>query len=190
MKKQIEILRKLSIERPRSVISRLNFGQIINKSMGLKYLIDNSDIDLNMGDFPKGAIPYRPVYKKLGGNSSDILKQFGGRNTIPFSEVFNAGLGECLEKAVLIQLAAQRQEESFLIKGVIEEDGEIGAGFHAYNVVIRSEKLFLVDAQNPARIDSAGTIHPYIAPITDICGEYADFKVPSEWKLGRTYSIN
>jgi hypothetical protein len=190
MNNQIELLRNLSKEKPKSVIARLNSGQEIDKSMGLKYLIDNPNIDLILGDFPQGAIPYGQIYRKLKSNSSDILRQFGGRNTIPFSEIFNADLGECLEKAVLVQLAAQRKEESFLINGTIEEDGEVGAGFHAYNIVARAGKLFLVDAQNPARVDSDGKIHPYIAPVTDICGAYGDFQVPSERKMGRTYSIN
>ena len=187
---QIELLRQLSVEKPRSVISKLDVGQIINKSMGLKYILDNPNIDLSLGDFPQGSIPYGPIYRKLNGNSSDILRRFGEKDKMPFSEMFNAGFGECLEKAVLVQLAAQRQEESFLINGTIEEEGEIGASFHAYNLVVRRDNLFLVDAQNPAKVNLDGKIYPYIAPITDICGSYGEFKVPIEWKLGRTYSIN
>ncbi len=184
-----ELLRNLSREKHESIIARLNSGQEITKSRGLKYLIDNHDIDLSLGDFPRGAIPYRQIYRKLKGNSSDILRQFGIRRIMPFSEIFNAGLGECLEKAVLVQLAAQRQEESFLVNGAIENDEEVGADFHAYNIIVRGGKLFLVDAQNPLLIDSEGRIYPYVAPVIEIIRESREIRISSEWKFGRTYFI-
>jgi hypothetical protein len=108
---------------------------------------------------------------------------------MPFSEIFNAGLGECLEKAVLVQLAAQRQEESFLVNGAIENDEEVGADFHAYNIIVRGGKLFLVDAQNPLLIDSEGRIYPYVAPVIEIIRESREIRISSEWKFGRTYFI-
>jgi hypothetical protein len=187
--KIIDSLKRFSREIPASVIENLAVGDVVGKSMGLSYFIDDKAIDLQLGQFPEGAIPYSAVYRKLSPSMAGINKQFNGRRNIPFSEVFNAGVGECLEKAVLIQLASQRKENSFLINGVIEEDGVVGAGPHAYNVVVRNGKPFLIDAQNPTRVDAGGKIHPYVAPIVDISGDYGEIKTTSEWRMGRSYSI-
>ncbi len=190
MERQIEFLNALSNERSKKVIKTLKTGDSILKSMVLEYTIDNQDIDLQLGKFPNGSIPYRQIYSKLSGDSRDILDQFNRRDNIPFTEIFNAGLGQCLEKAVLVQLAAQRQEESFLISGVIEVDEALGANHHAYNIVARSGKLFLVDAQNPAGISKDGTIHPYVAPVVDIVGKSGEIQVSPEWRMNRTYTID
>lgn|SRR3989338_8015949 len=95
-----------------------------------------------------------------------------------------------VEKAILVQLSAQRGREAFLINGCFAEDDDVGVGSHAYNVVFKDEQPFLIDAQNPLAKDPTGKItHPYIAPILGIEKCYGDFVVPQEWKQGRTYSI-
>lgn len=185
----LELLRRFSREKPRSVISKLSLGDIVHKSAGLTYVIDDDQIVRRLGDFPKGAIPCGAIYRKLKGDSSQVVKHFLGRSQIPFSEVFHAGLGECLEKSVLVQLAAQEQEESFLISGALEQEGEVGAGFHAYNLVARQNQLFLVDAQNPVRVEADGKVHVYVAPVEGITGDYGEIQVPKIWKMGRTYCI-
>lgn len=88
-------------------------------------------------------------------------------------------------------MSAQRGRDAFLINGCLAEDGEVGAGPHAYNIVFKDGKPFLIDTQNPLARDSNGKVtHPYIAPILGVDGEYGEFVVPEEWKQGRTYSIS
>lgn len=186
---KIDILRKLSRKFPGNVVERLEQGQTIEKSSGLSYLIDNTEIDRRLGDFEEGVIPYGQIYKGFRGSPGDIFKQFNGRKVIPFSEIFDKGLGECLEKAILVQFAAQRKESSFLINGVLCVDSEEGAGFHAYNIVFRNGSPILVDAQNPAMVGSDGKVYPYTAPVIDI-KEDGVFWVSPEWRFGRTYSID
>ena len=188
-----QYLEALAEQYPDVVIGRLGKGSVVQRGKGLSYEIDDPDIDRRLGDFPEDAVPYGPIHRTLRSalyHQGVILRPYDGSSRIPFSRAYNAGIGECLEKAILVQLSAQRGRDAFLLIGCLAEDGEVGVGSHAFNVVFMDGKPFLVDAQNPLTEDSEGRItHPYIAPIQGIDGEYEEFIVPEEWKQGRTYSL-
>jgi hypothetical protein len=182
-------LKNIERKHPNIVMNRLKKGSLVQKSFGLKYQIEDPDIDRQLGDFPKGAVPYAAIYKEMEPSMGKILQLFSSNKTIPFSSAFEAKLGQCLEKAILVHLAAQRNRDSFLINGVLGLEDEVGVEPHAFNVVYKDGEPFLVDAQNPLGLDGMGKVsHPYIAPIIGI--ENGDFLVLDEWKQGRTYSLS
>ena len=184
--KLLNLLEELAEKYPKSVIEQLDKGMKVQKSFGLKYIIDDIDIYKKLGNFQKGAVPYSRIHKYLRNSQSKIINLFKDSSEIPFSKAYNAEVGECLEKAILVQLSAQKGRPSFLIKGYIMGADGI-TGVHSYNVVFKDEKPFLVDAQNP--LYSNGKIIPYIVPILDIEGKYGDLVVPKEFKQGRMYSV-
>ncbi len=182
-------LEALAKQEPKSVIGRLDKGSKVQKSWGLFYEINDPNIDRRLGDFPEGVVPYGLIHRVLKSSRGEIMEVFNGSPEAPFSKAYEAGVGECLEKAILVQLSAQRGREAFLINGYLTEDDDVGTA-HAYNIVFKDGKAFLVDAQNPLAKDSTDKItHPYIAPILGIEEDSGDFMVPQEWRQGRTYSI-
>ncbi len=185
-----KILKRLSCERENSVIGNLARGNMVRKSMGRQYEIDDVEIERRLGDFPGGVIPYGPIYRALRNPKGDeLMNIFGGSSEVPFSRVYEAGVGECLEKAILVQLAAQKGVDvPFLISGSLCEDGDF-ADFHAFNIIFRDGKPFLLDVQNPLSVSDGIVTHPYIAPVEDLLGQDYEFKVPNEWRQGRTYAI-
>lgn len=185
-----QCLEELAVSYPKVVMSKLEKGSVVQKSMGLSYEIDDTDIYKKLGDFPEGAVPYGPAHRALESSLGKLFTLFNGRERIPFSEAFNAKLGECLEKAILVQLSAQKGEASYLINGVLEEENVVGAGGHAFNIVYRNGNPYLVDAENPLRKDETGKItNPYIAPLIGIDEKTGQFIVPDEWKQGRRYYL-
>lgn len=185
-----EYLKEISKKSPNQLIENLIVGSKVQKSWGLYYEIDDVNIDKNLGNFPEGSVPYGPIYNHLKNSKKEIIEMFNQNSNLPFSKVYNKLVGECLEKSILVQLGIQRGEGGFLVNGVLEIDGEIGASPHAYNIVFRNKKSFLIDVQNPLRLDSTGKItHPYIAPILGISENYGEFLVPKEWKQKRSYCI-
>ncbi len=185
-----ETLNTWAVTNPEQINPQLELGQRIKKSFGLSYIIDDLEADRLLGEFP--GIPYGPVYRGLESSQSRIRALFDGRKELPISEVVKAGLGECLEKSILIQLAAQRCTNSFLINGCIElqSDGIRIGNPHAYNIAFFGKDPYLVDAENPLVVTSEGKItHPYIAPILGIQNKFGDFEVPEIWKQGRLYSV-
>ena len=185
-----EYLLEISKKFPNQLIENLILGSKIQKSWGLYYEIDNPDIDKKLGVFPNGAVPYGPIYRHLKDSKKEIMEMFNQTSKIPFSKVYNKRIGECVEKSILVQLGIQRGEGGFIVNGCLEIAGEIGASPHAYNIVFRDKKPFLIDVQNPLRVDSIGKVtHPYIAPILDISENYGEFLVPKEWKQERSYCI-
>ena len=188
----MEYLVGLARTHPHKVVARLSKGSTVQKGSSAIYEIDNPDIDRQLGTFPEGTVPYGPIHRALKPSVNKTMSLFEGRPIVPFSAAFNAGTGECLEKAVLVQLSAQRGRNSFLINGALAQDGEMGVDWHAYNVIFRDGKPFLVDVQNPLAKDASGKItHPYIAPVLAIeDGDYGDFRVPEEWRQGRVYSLS
>ena len=191
IEKELELyLENLAEQHPREVMRRLDLGSRVQKSWGLTYIIDDPDIDRRLGEFSEGAIPYGPIHRTLRNSQSGIFAVFNGSSEAPFSRAYESGVGECLEKSILVQLFAQRDRVSFLINGGLTEEGVVGVVPHAYNVVFKDGTPFLVDTQNPLAKDETGKItHPYIAPILGIKEGDCDFVVPQEWKQGRTYSI-
>ena len=122
----MQCLEELAESHPRVVMNKLEKGSVVQKSMGLSYEIDDTEIYRQLGDYPAGTVPYGPAHRALESSLGKVFNLFNGRARIPFSEAFNAKLGECLEKAVLVQLSAQKGEASFLISGVFEEDDVVG----------------------------------------------------------------
>jgi len=174
---------------PHHVLKKINKGDLVKKSIVFGYIIDDADIDKRLGDFPEGAIPYGPIYRALKFLPEEVFDLFRMSSIIPFSDAYNTGIGECLEKSILAQLSAQRGRNSFLISGVLEVNGG-SAEAHAYNVVFKDELPSLLDVTNPLAIDSCGKIiRPYIAPILGINEKTSNIILPEEWRQGRTYSI-
>jgi hypothetical protein len=183
-----EYLRDISERHPATVTGSLKKGDKVRKSLGLLYNIDNVNIDKKLGNFPKGAVPYGEINRALKSDMGGILRVFGDRFEIPYSEMFKAGSGECMEKAILVQMAAQRGRESYLIDGVLAVDGEVGVSHHAFNVVFRDGKPHLVDSENPLMLNIEGNDSiPYIAPVLGVRDGVGELIVPDEWKQGRTY---
>ena len=182
-------LEHIGRKRPNNVIKKLKEGDLVRKSLVFGHIIDDADIDKRMGNFPEGAIPYGPICRTLKSLPEKVFDLFSMSSIIPFSDAYNAGIGECLEKSILAQLSAQRGRDSFLISGVLEVNG----GFveaHAYNIVFRNSKPFLLDIENPLALNSEGKVtHPYIAPILGVNEKTSDIILPEEWRQGRTYSI-
>ena len=172
----------------RGVIGRLNVNDLVNKSSGLSYSIDDLGISRVLGNFPLDALPYGPVYRSFRNPKQDILGLFGKDTNIPFSRAVESSVGECLEKATLLQLAVQDNMPSFLVNGAMSE-GDSLDGYHAFNVVFSSGKPFLVDVQNPLRKEEAGKpIRPFVAPILGI--EHDWFELPENWRHGRAYYLS
>jgi len=184
-----EYLENLSKENPTQVIRKLGEGERVSKSQGLKYIIDNSEIYKQLGNYPEGAILYNPVHNHFRNCRKEIMDLFRYSNEIPFSRAYDNQVGECLEKAILLHLSAQANEEAFLIIGNLSKDNDY-TEFHAYNIIFKSEKPYLIDTENPLAKDSNGKIvRPYVAPILEIKENDGHFVVPEIWRQERTYSI-
>jgi hypothetical protein len=189
-KKEItDYLDNFSRINPNIVVTRLFRGSKLMKNLNQRYEIDNVNLDEELGNFPVGAIPYGPVYKALKSDGSKLREVMGDCSCIPFSKVFRAGVGQCLEKAILLQLATQRNGGSYLVSGALELDEEAGAEFPAFNLVSRGESVYLVDAENPYNLDKEGNVaRPYVVPVISIA-QNGTIIVPEEYRAGRTYCL-
>ena len=183
-----EHLERLTEVDPKVVIRRLEKGSQVQKSFGLFFEIDDPDVDKKLGDFPIGAVPYHQIYTAFKESKGKTGKLFGSECTAPFSRFVEAGVGECIEKAILVHLSAQRGRDAFLINGCLTQDGVLGIGPHGFNVVFKDRKPYLVDAHNPYRGTGEIQTKNYIAPIIGIDNDFTTFIVPDEWKIGRTYT--
>ena len=103
----------------------------------------------------------------------------------PFSKAVRRKVGECLERAVLVQLAQQEKGISYFVSGLYSNDRDQRTFLHAYNIIFEDEKPLLVDSQNPM-LGPSGLI-PYIVPVTSI--KNGVVIVPEEWRAGRIYSF-
>ena len=75
-------------------ISQPGEGDIIEKGRGLSYIIDTMDIPV----MKKGQyIDFMTIHEHFNG---DVKELFGDRKRIPFSEAYEKGIGECLEKTI------------------------------------------------------------------------------------------
>jgi len=192
-----EILRGIAKKKPHVIKERINVGDYIEKSMGLVYEIDDLDIYKQLEGYKEGSVPYGPIYYGLKSDFSGIMNLFNkegeekeGKKVLKFSKVVKAGLGQCLEKAVLSHLATQNQRDSFFINGALSMEDDF-AGEHAYNLVEFNSKLHLTDIENPLRVDENKKItHPYVAPIDGINVKLGRFLVPTEWQQGRFYELD
>lgn len=170
------------------VIKRIKVGQRISKRAHLSYGIDDLTVDKYLGDFGETTIPVGPIYRKMVTSPSTIHSLFHKEQTVPFSRVVHAGAGECLEKAILVQLAAQRNYDSFLINGALREHQEGFVEHHGFNIIFIGDKPHLIDAQNP--IQNGNGTKPYVAPITSLLLGSEDLVVEKEWEQNRIYSLH
>jgi len=106
------------------------------------------------------------------------------------SRAIELGVGECLEKAILVQLAKQEETDAFFIMGILRHDNMRGGIPHAFNVVYTDGKPFLIDAENPVIIRDGDEKRevPYRVPISDFDG--IDFLVDEYYRAGRTYGLD
>jgi hypothetical protein len=186
----LDYLENFSKNFPNLVINSLSRGSRVNKNLSQQYEIDNANIDEDLGKFPVGAIPYNHINRALRSNGSELRALLSRDTFIPFSKVVKAGLGQCLEKAVLVQLAAQRAGKTYLINGALELDDDIGADFHAFNLVARAENIYLVDTENPLSLNKDGSVlRPYVVPVKDI-SKNGTIIVPDAYRFGRTYCFD
>ena len=190
-----EYLSQINRNTSHKVYPRLNKGDLVQKAGLTYYEIDDPQIFKNLGDFAPGAVPFGEIYRRLKPRKTEIMKMFDkkgtkrdGKTVLPYSKIFQSNIGECVEKSILAQLAAQESRDSFLINGLIGFDNDVGVDYHAFNVIYKEEKPFLVDVTNPlASDDDRKVLQSYIAPLTGI--ENGEFVVPEEWKQGRIYYL-
>lgn len=188
---------EIAKHKPHRIKTNLKKGDLIRKSR-LYYEIDDLEIYKTLLDpeNEKGTVPLAAIYKILKSDDDEIekLKEKGFKKNIyeiivPFSKAFNAGLGSCLEKAILVQLSAQAGRDSFLISGYRDSENNPESR-HAFNVVFKENKPYLIDAENPLWVDkNTGEIKFYIAPITGIKGKNWQFIFSKDWEQNKTYSI-
>lgn len=191
------ILRGIAKKKPHVIKEKINVGDYIEKSMGFFYEIDDLEIYKQLEGYKEGSIPYGPIHYELKSDFSGIMNLFekegykkDGKKVLKFSKVVKAGLGQCLEKAVLSHLATQTHRDSFFVNGALSMKEEFTEN-HAYNLVELNSKLHLTDIENPLRVDENKKItHPYVAPIDGINIKLGRFLVPAEWQQGRFYELD
>lgn len=181
-----EILTAISHTHPNLVKKKFAQGDHVQKSAGRAYEIDDVHIYQKLGNFEKGVIPYTRIYHALQPSQQVIFSLFNGSSIIPFSRAVQSHAGECLEKAILVQLAAQTGRDSFFINGIAAFDDKIGAYPYAYNIIFKEGKPHLVDVHNPLKITKK-EIHAYIAPV--IAMRNKEFILPDDWKQNRHYTL-
>lgn len=180
----------------------------------IKFRINSGDrISLNLsGNSFVYEIDDPEIYKELGSFNSDLdfylqlhilfetrnLHHFSlfppngnqGPIVTPFSTAVRRRIGECLEKALLIQLAKQDNTDTFFVKGLLKHESMRGVIPHAFNIVYYDGNPFLIDAENPMIVingDKRTTV-PYFVPVIDFDG--IKFEIDSKSKAGRTYSLD
>lgn len=173
--------------RPDAIIEKIRVGQRIKKSANRSYGIDNLNIDRELGNFEDTAVPVGPIGRNLVNSRSTLHAMFYNHEVVPFSKVVHTRVGGCLEKAILVQLAAQRNYDSFLINGALREHHARFVEHHGFNVTFLGDTPHIIDAQNPIQ-NGSGT-KPYIAPITGLLLGSEDFVVENEWEHNRIYSL-
>jgi len=183
-KEQIkQYLENLAKDCPNFIKSRLKEGDLVDR-----YKIDDINLHKQLGDFPKGSVPYAAIRNKLKGSWIDRNKiTCKYEKDIPFSDMLKNETGVCLEKAIMVQLAAQEGRDSYLIDGYMADKSDnytLGIP-HGYNVIFKDDKPYVVDAENPIRAE--GKEIPYIVPIIDI--EKNKIIVSDECKHEREYFL-
>jgi len=187
-----EAMEAFSEEMPDSIKARIERGDLIKKSLGHVYEIDNPDIYRDLDpDAEPGRVPCGAIFKKFKsceGKTAAVFMDEGVEGdryrVLPYSRVFELGVGSCLEKAVMTHLFAQRGRPAFLITGVAGADDDFLDG-HAYNIIFKDSVPYLVDTENPMVVEENGKpkYRPFIAPVTGLCSDDG-FLIPPEWDNG------
>ena len=150
----------------RNIFSKIKEGDVVPKSRRYWYVVDNVEVFRQLGDFEEGVLPYGSINRYLHGPRQEIVKLFGGRLDIKFSEAVSSRLGECLEKSLLAHLIMQRINPTFLVRGYMNYSEEIGGWLRAFNIYLTGKESFLIDTQLP--IQSNGGKKTFIVPIFGI----------------------
>lgn len=186
-KEIIGYLDTLAEKYPSAIIKKLNQGDSIQNGNSIYIIDDLEEICNQVYDKSKlcpGKIPLKSIY-----NAFRIPQNGFINGEINFSEVLKNGEGMCFEHAVLTHLFAQKNEEnpSYLIgEGyLMEEKGARGP--HAFNIISKEGKFFLVDSQNP--LGGESYLGHYTAPIIGIKPYGNEIVIEDSWKQGRQYSI-
>ncbi len=194
---QAEVSRYLSelSSRREDVARRLEVGDPIQRNLGSYYLIDDLSVVKVLGEVKPGTIPYDAVRRTLRSSWREIHEVFcyqGKRipegAVLDFSTIVEARLGECVEKAALLQLAIQDSMESYFVMGLLKEDGELCFDGHTFNIAPVEGRLHVIDAENPV-VDEEDKEHPYAAVILEINDESGEIVVPEKAVFGRRYYI-
>ncbi|MBI4017748.1 MAG: hypothetical protein HY366_02285 [Candidatus Aenigmarchaeota archaeon] len=187
-------------QKPNNVIPRLDEGATVLRGWGSagSYVIDDIDGVLSGLDGLPENLPYGDIHNRLEPDTDRVEDLFGqnakevnGRHVAPFSTVIRNGVGACLEKAMLTQLALQCTtgvQEHYLIPIGSVKQGEYFDP-HAFNLAKRNGAWFLIDTQIPLSIDENHIVRPYIAPVLGINSRKGHIAVREDWQLGRTYSL-
>lgn len=180
-------LEGLEKKAPQLVVSRIKKGTILRRGSDQYYEIDDPNIDLTLGNYTGGQIPLERIYHSTDPDLEKLNELFNNGQIIPFSEAVKRGLGACLEKSILTQLAAQRGRKSWLVNGFmgVEQDGIVPLFHHTYNVIFKDGSPYLVDSQNPAHVNP---FLAYTVPVLDI-DEKGDVQISKGSELKRVYTI-
>jgi hypothetical protein len=184
-------LTELSKHDSYNIKTKLNPGDLVVKAFGVYfYQIDDVRLHERFGDISRLDEFLERLYHNLDPEQANIDELFRESKVVPFSKAVNANLGNCLEKSVIVQLAAQQRTDCFLMGGFLDEESEEGLHpniGHSYNILYGDGIPYLVDAQKPL-IKDDGTIIPYAVPIIGLSAN-AEFIIPKPWHLCRTYSL-
>ena len=180
-------LEDLSIQYPTAVIKKLDNGAYVRNGNSV-YRIDNIVNICNKvrgnQNIPLGKIPLTEIYNSFKVPQNKQVKD----GDFSFSEILGEN-GMCFERAVLTHLFAQESKENFpflITEGYLfDEQGE--QGLHAYNLIFRRNKLFLLDSSNP--LNSESQLVHYIAPVVGIQSYGNEILVEENWKQGRQYFV-
>ncbi len=176
------------------VVQNIEIGDILPNGLAVSYRIDEETpktLKEVIGFYDNGAVPYMKINKTLRDENLNLEELINrDSNTINFSEILKKEAGQCLEKAIAVQLYAQKGRESYLVlAGRLEQPGITTSLGHAYNIIKKDGKWFLVDAENPI-IQNNRRI-PYIIPIEGIDEKSKEIILPEKYgkDIGRRYYL-
>ena len=166
LKEHLETLSR----RPEYWIRReLNRGDLVPQAYGLHwYVIDDLNIYREFGSLKDIKAFTQALQTRLRPDEDKILHLFQKHKIIPFSQAVENGLGACLEKHVLTQLAGQREMDIYLIGGfLVEKEGMkiVNAEDHAFQIFFLEDEPLLVDVSYLVHDVIDNKVAPYVVPI-------------------------
>ncbi len=123
------LLTQLKERSPHRVFFHLKEGDVVPKSVGSAYKIDNAGLEGIKSLFSEGPFPIGPIFNHFSPDNSAFSKLWSSSNpslkpreshisVVDFSKVIAARLGECLEMAIAAQIVGQiRGIEIALVRG-------------------------------------------------------------------------
>ena len=184
----------------------LKVGDVVEKSSGYSYLIDDLDIWREVipmrGEEDKLTVTraYKTIFSHgfchRGVCTTTLMRELPKLveihgSIIPFSEVIKLGVSECSENSILLHLALQDRFELFLIEGVLYDQEGFPSGYHHFNVIIRPDVgPYLIDVVNPIKWTAEGSaVKPYIVPILGMYQNMKFLSLPDWAAHNGQYSI-